>query len=394
MAGHWSQLVIYALIVLNSQVHGRLINPKVKITIVEDAVAKGAVCLDGSPAGYHYSDGLGDGANHWLVYLAGGGWCGTTRGCLDRVKENPGVSSTYNITHTYFDGILSPNQTINPDFYNWTRVYVRYCDGSSFMGDVEAVDPETKLHYRGSRIYSAVVDELLAKGLKNAHKVILAGNSAGGLATILHCDRFRELVPNATRVKCISDSGFFIHAKDLPNADVRELTFANMVALHGVAKFLPTSCTSRMAPALCLFPENLVRNVQTPLFLLNSAFDKFQISYNLKPYPADETGWRNCTLSTESCTLGQLQIIRDFKNTFLKTLKDAGDSSSTGLFINTCYFHDILYSAPRWNFNELPTFGNKTVAQVVGDWYFDRSIIKLVDTQTDNPVHCHAPITS
>lgn len=27
------------------------------------------------------------------------------------------------------------------DFYNWNRVFVRYCDGSSFTGDVEKVDP-------------------------------------------------------------------------------------------------------------------------------------------------------------------------------------------------------------------------------------------------------------
>lgn len=27
-----------------------------------------------------------------------------------------------------------------PDFYNWNRVYVRYCDGASFTGDREAVD--------------------------------------------------------------------------------------------------------------------------------------------------------------------------------------------------------------------------------------------------------------
>jgi len=27
------------------------------------------------------------------------------------------------------------------DFYNWNRVKVRYCDGASFTGDVEAVNP-------------------------------------------------------------------------------------------------------------------------------------------------------------------------------------------------------------------------------------------------------------
>lgn len=28
-----------------------------------------------------------------------------------------------------------------PDFYNWNRVKIRYCDGSSFTGDVEEVNP-------------------------------------------------------------------------------------------------------------------------------------------------------------------------------------------------------------------------------------------------------------
>lgn len=27
------------------------------------------------------------------------------------------------------------------DFYNWHKVYVYYCDGSSFMSDIKHVDP-------------------------------------------------------------------------------------------------------------------------------------------------------------------------------------------------------------------------------------------------------------
>jgi len=33
-----------------------------------------------------------------------------------------------------------PVQPSKPDFYNWNKVKVRYCDGSSFTGDVEEVD--------------------------------------------------------------------------------------------------------------------------------------------------------------------------------------------------------------------------------------------------------------
>ncbi|KAK6158588.1 hypothetical protein DH2020_005902 [Rehmannia glutinosa] len=388
MAGHWLQLLISALIVLNTQVHchGKAM---VDFTFLQNAEAKGAVCLDGSPAGYRYSKGSGDGANNWLVLLPGGGWCDTTAECLNRVKTSPGTSSTKNITASSFGGILSPNQTVNPDFYNWNRVSIRYCDGSSFIGDVEEVDPETNLHYRGSRIFSAVIDELLAKGLNNAQNAILAGDSAGALGAILHCDRFRALVPNTKRVKCISDSGFFIRAKDLPNASGREQYFARTIALHGVAKFLPTSCTSRMDPGLCFFPEYLVGNVQTPLFLLNSAFDKYQISVTLKPYPADKPGWQNCTSHTETCTPAQLQIIKEFRNTFLETLKEIGDRPPTGLFISSCYIHDHLFFDSRWNSDGSPRLDNKTIAQAIGDWYFERSVVKLIDTQPNCPVDCH-----
>jgi len=86
-------------------------------------------------------------------------------------------------------------QSSKPDFYNWNKVKVRYCDGSSFTGDVEQVDPTTKLHYRGARIWQAVMDDLLAKGMDKAENALMSGCSAGGLTSILHCDRFYDLLP-------------------------------------------------------------------------------------------------------------------------------------------------------------------------------------------------------
>ncbi|KAK7854192.1 pectin acetylesterase 7 [Quercus suber] len=32
-----------------------------------------------------------------------------------------------------------------PDFYNWNRIKIRYCDGASFTGDVEAVNPKSEV---------------------------------------------------------------------------------------------------------------------------------------------------------------------------------------------------------------------------------------------------------
>ncbi|KAL7122503.1 hypothetical protein ACP275_01G049400 [Erythranthe tilingii] len=378
-------LLICVFILLNTKVNGQD-SAQVNLTLLAHAADIGAVCLDGSPAGYHYAKGFGDGANSWMIYLPGGGWCGSKKSCLDRVKNNPDLSSTKNITNTYFGGILSPDKNSNPDFYNWNRVFIRYCDGSSFIGD--AVDPESKLYLRGSRIFTAVINELLSIGLKNAKNALLTGNSAGGLAAILNCDRFRALVPNANTLKCVSDSGFFIHAKDLPNVEGIEQTFSSTVQFHGITQFLPKSCTSRMNPGLCFFPENLVGDVKTPLFLLNSDFDKFQIQVNLKPHPADSAGWANCTNNINTCTRAQLQIIKDFRNTFLETVKGLSNNQSRGLFINSCYIHDFLYSTQRINSANSPRLDNKTIAQAIGDWYFDRSSVRLIDTKTDHPLDC------
>ncbi|KAG6430575.1 hypothetical protein SASPL_108645 [Salvia splendens] len=48
------------------------------------------------------------------------------------------------------------------------------------------------------------------------------------------------------------------------------------VYIQGLTNLLPTSCTSKFSPTLCFFPENLVQDVKTPLFLIESAFDRFQ----------------------------------------------------------------------------------------------------------------------
>ncbi|KAJ0864538.1 putative pectinacetylesterase/NOTUM [Helianthus annuus] len=146
-------------------------------------------CLDGSAPAYHMDKG--------------GGWCNNITNCLARrdtclgsfkqmltteifsgmfrnkPKYNPG-------THNYLASYLERQHvvclyllcTLFSDFYNRNRIKVRYCDGASFIGDVEEVDPA--MH---------------------------AGCSAGGLTSILHCDNFRSLLPANTTVKCLSDAG-------------------------------------------------------------------------------------------------------------------------------------------------------------------------------------------
>ena len=101
----------------------------------------------------------------------GGGWCESVEKCLS-CKETDLGSSKQMVKQFGFSGLLSSQQKSNPgrisqfpsglvllldafiltdilfehvDFYNWNRIKVRYCDGSSFTGDL--VNPVSYLNY-------------------------------------------------------------------------------------------------------------------------------------------------------------------------------------------------------------------------------------------------------
>ncbi|XP_011074218.1 pectin acetylesterase 8-like isoform X1 [Sesamum indicum] len=373
---HWIRPLICLLIVMSTQVHG---SHMVDITLLKSAVSKGAVCLDGSPPAYFLQKGSGEGADNWLVYLEGGGWCASHDGCDQRKRTGIG-SSNLRKGALYFGQILSSEKTINPDFYNWNMVSVVYCDGSSYTGNVKG---NTDIKRRGARIFDAIMEDLLAKGMKNAKNAILSGGSAGGLGTILHCDGFRALLPSASRVKCISDSGFFIHAKDLPGAKKREQLFSFITAYHGITKSLPASCTSKMSPGLCLFPENIVKDIQTPFFFLESAFDDHQLK---KHFFSNDPTWRSCTRNLKVCTPTQLQTMKDFRAAMIKTLRKVANSKTTGIFVHSCYRHGHFYDKEFWKHS--PVLGDKTIVKAIGDWYFERSSVQEIDIQNELPQNC------
>jgi hypothetical protein len=361
----------------------------VEITLVQSAVAKGAVCLDGSPPAYHHAPGFGAGINNWYITMEGGGWCNNVTTCLDRKNTRLG-SSKQMVKTLSFSGILSNKQKFNPDFYNWNKIKVRYCDGSSFTGDVEAVNPATNLHFRGQRVWLAIMEDLLAKGMKNAQNAILSGCSAGGLSSILHCDKFRALLPPTTKVKCLSDAGYFINAKDLAGTQHIETFYSQVVATHQSAKNLPQSCTSRLNPGLCFFPQNVVAQIQTPIFFVNAAYDSWQIKNILAPGVADPHGtWHDCKLDIKKCSSLQLKTMQDFRVQFLSAINGRVDSVSKGMFIDSCYAHCQTEMQETWMRADSPLLEKTTIAKAVGDWYFDRSPFKKIDCPYPCNPTCH-----
>ncbi|KAG6434431.1 hypothetical protein SASPL_106065 [Salvia splendens] len=284
------------------------------LTLLKSAIPKGAVCLDGSAPAYSYVEGSGNGSHSWMVYLQPGGWCYSLAEFYNR-SLTPFGSSKWMQPQTIFSDIMDSNCISYPGTYICisalgTRfTFIHYCDGSSFMSDI--LHSKSNLSFRGARIFNVMMEEMLGKGMRKAKEAILVGSSAGGLATMLHCDKFRNLFPNTSRVKCISDSGFFLHGKDLHAHIIREQYYSGV----------------------CLFPEYFTGDIQTPVFVLESAFDSFQVLYVV--------GFTSCArnLNLSTCNSTEIELMREFRKTFIETLVGLKNSLSRGVLVHSCYRH-------------------------------------------------------
>ena len=78
---------------------------------------------------------------------------------------------------------------------NWNYVFIRYCDGWSFAGNVEEPQTATITNHttkvtsnvtvwlRGRAILDAVITDLITvRGMQTATNVVVGGCSAGGMA--------------------------------------------------------------------------------------------------------------------------------------------------------------------------------------------------------------------
>ncbi|KAJ4805015.1 Pectin acetylesterase [Rhynchospora pubera] len=366
----------------------------VDLTLVNNAKEKGALCLDGTLPGYHFLKGSGSGAESWLIHLEGGGWCSNLESCGARKHTELG-SSNHMEKQVPFIGILSNLPSQNPDFYNWNKVKVRYCDGASFSGDVETTEQKgSTFYFRGQRIWEAIMDDLVVKGLASAKKALLTGCSAGGLATYIHCDDFKAFVPKADTVKCMADGGFFLDIKDVSGRKSIHDFYSDVVQLQDVGKRFP-DCISRMNATKCFFAEEIIKKIRTPLFILNPAYDAWQVQHVVTPDVSDPSlSWRSCRLDIKKCDSNQIEILQGMRTTLLDGIRGITKKKDWGIFINSCFIHCQSLKDYLWHSPDSPRINNKTIAEAVGDWYFDRSKVKEIDSQYPSNPTCYNMVFS
>ena len=157
-----------------------------------------------------------------MLYFEGGGWCGLTnldatlQSCYQRSKTDLGSSSKY---PDYVDlgGIFS--DASQNSFKSWTRVFLKYCDGTVHQGtkSTPVSYKGSKLYFRGNNITRAQFQSLEDKfGLfTKSSQVIVSGGSAGGLAAFLWTEYVNRNVKNA-KVYGVPDSGIFLDSINVP----------------------------------------------------------------------------------------------------------------------------------------------------------------------------------
>ena len=80
-------------------------------------------------------------------------------------------------------GALSPFQRNNPTFFDFSLIYVPYCDGTSLSGRRNTT--VSGLYFRGADILEALIFELKhTLHLPQASQVVISGGSAGAPVVI------------------------------------------------------------------------------------------------------------------------------------------------------------------------------------------------------------------
>ena len=250
------------------------------VLLTEAAATHGAVCLDGSPGGYHIRR---RDPKKWIVFHEGGGWCLSDAECAERAQTPLGSSRNWPASPE--DSYTDAADLIGSHaFRNHTMVFARYCDGSSWTGNVEgpvmAASGSQEVFYRGRRLFDALVTDLLSmRGLDAADVLIYGGCSAGALTAYLHADRVAKAVPTSVQVLVLADGMLPLPVSSWDGEPLIERSFSWGLRAWNATGSLPPNCVEAYPGKeawRCLVGTVAAAFVQAPLLSLGSKFDLWQ----------------------------------------------------------------------------------------------------------------------
>jgi hypothetical protein len=255
---------------------------------ITDAIARGAVCNDLSPAVYYYRPGIDrtthKNSNKWIIYLEPGESCKDMASCVNRWKNKQQLmTSTLSPSSMDPSGIFSLSEAKNPNFNDYNHVIVHYCSSDKWSGTATRTDPKSNqsISFNGNTIVQALLADLTdpasapfnqAECLPGAcvpiadnHQVIVSGSS-GVRLTIdgIAKDINQNFGLAGTKVFGLIDSTFN------PNLPIANTNWEEAYNFWGAVA--DESCLATMGTkngATCMALSVLIKGdfINTPLFI-------------------------------------------------------------------------------------------------------------------------------
>ncbi|KAJ4842678.1 hypothetical protein Tsubulata_014898 [Turnera subulata] len=201
------------------------------------------------------------------------------------------------------------------------------------LGSSKYMEPQngTKLYFRGQRIWELLMEELLSLGMSNAEQYM--------------------------------DRGFTL--KDVSGNYTMRSFYGDVLGLQMDKAGFP--CYLLVTDPQC----KLVSGLFSVIYF--SVIDNNSVCFLMK------------LSKTQRLRLSLWIQLMIFGSSLLKSLSDFVQNSEGAVFINSCFIHCQTWVGETWHSPTSPKIGNKTTAESVGDWYFNRKVVK----HTDCPYPCN-----
>lgn len=293
---------------------------------------EGALCRDGSQAGFSVSPGAD--LTKLVFFYEGGGACFEGFNCAANPPNIPEGAQ-----HPGPIGIFDRNQERNP-FKDWTIVYLPYCSGDVFVGDAPHADifngPKDQ-QFVGYNNMGLYLNRLVPTfGAENVKHVVSTGISAGGLSSVVTAKRLAREFYEA-RVTVLDDGGPTL-STNVVTACLQE----HWRDLYHLEKTVLPDCG-----AACEKDSNFLENIARDLVISNDRID-----FALFSFIHDGTVRLLFTFGQDDCSMMPFYFIEEdvFEKgllDFRESLKEASDRTATYYApsdAHTCIQHGCFYN--------------------------------------------------
>lgn len=325
-----------------------------------------ALCNDGTPGSFYFRPSSEDAhANSWVISLEGGAECTNNANCQARLRTHLGSSRSYAKTEL-LEQLASADPHQSPDLHSWNAVRIKYCSSDLFLGTMRGSDaPEwDSVRFSGYNIVTATLDYLSRHhALNRSSRVVLTGESAGGIAVFAHLDALAKRLPDA-RVVGVPIAGYYWD-NTMVYTGPGALTWAKPFSIQDFKEYcglwraqLPSRCTSSSEagdkPWMCALPHYSFRTLESPVFVVEALIDNAQLSFH--------SYLGSCNANDEA-----KEFCEEFGHKMVSALDQVvsvaqSNSAQAGLFAPHCIMHTNVEA-------DKPLIGGKSYVQAFGEWY-------------------------